>query len=331
MTKELGDEPATAALLSSPVAFFLDALPPPLLAALRSDAEGLACCSNFWVPSTVLSGEEPALAAFEQAAAALARRCLSLRRRRREKEDEEEEEGSPPPHHPLLSVFRRAESEGEEEEEQEELVVSGAEVWSQIYENGRGLDPHYDKDEEASARGERPLRHPRVSTVVYLNGNERRDNERKSSSNSSSFGATVVINQRLHPRSGAPLPAFPTSSSLLWPRKGAAAAFDGRLAHCVLSSGSCEEEEKDESKGGSGTSGSRSKSLSFDERRRATVLFNFWCGPAPGGVLRVNEEDITAAGLTGPVAGSGDEEGEPTPVPPAVVQSRVTSRLAVPV
>ena len=348
-----GASAATAAAPSSPVAYFRDALPPSLLGALRRDAEGLACCSNFWVPRSVLSGEEPAMAAFEQAAAALARRCLSGGRRAKAKAAAED---SPPPLHPLLSVWRREsgdreegedreeeEEEGGEEEEgrAEELLasVSGAECWCQLYEGGRGLDPHYDKDEEASAKGQRPLRHPRVSTVVYLNGNERESSDEKGKNLSSSLGATVVINQRLHPRSGAPLPAVPTSSALLWPRRGAAAAFDGRLAHCVLSSSSdgpasAGDEKGDASGGGSGGgsgSGPPSSSSNFDERKRATVLFNFWCGAAPGGVLRVTEEDILAAGLSRPVAGEAKESNDdddggddddgpaPTPVPPAAV------------
>ena len=362
---------AATAALSSPVAYFRDALPSPLLTALRGDAEGLACCSNFWVPLSVLSGEEPALAAFEQAAAALAQRCLRRRRRRRRRkgakaeakekaEEEEEAEDSPPPLHPLLSVFRRGASGGEEreeeereeeEEEEDELVVSGAECWCQLYEEGRGLDPHYDKDEEASARGERPLRHPRVSTVVYLNGGEGDGGSGgggRRGGLGTPLGATVVVNQRLHPRSGAPLPAAPTSSSLLWPRKGAAAAFDGRLAHCVLSScagasfaAAAAAEEGEEPEG--------TTSSPFDEGRRATVLFNFWCGAAPGGVFRVTEEDIVAAGLSRPVvvsaadeaegpggeAGDGDGGGDggggrgPTLVPPAAVAVPRAAKLCL--
>ena len=350
---------AAAAASSSPVAYFRDALPPRLLAALRADAEGLACCSNFWIPRAVLSGEEPALAAFEQAAAELAQRCLSRRSRRRsrgrrwrEKEEEPHTpELSPPPRlHPLISVYKESGSEGEEKEEveeqqEQELVVSGAECWCQLYEKGRGLDPHYDKDEEASARGERPLRHPRVSTVVYLNGSEGGEGEEedgggKKKKKFNHFGATVVINQRLHPRSGAPLPAVPTSSALLWPRRGAAAAFDGRLAHCVLSSSSssgedkdggddCDGDDGDNDGDASAAAGAEKGSSTFDEGKRATVLFNFWCGPSPGGVLRVTEEDIVAAGLSRPVGEeeAEEEEGgsdgggstEPTPVPPAAV------------
>ena len=367
---------AKAAVLSSPVAYFRDALTPRLLAALRRDAEGLACCSNFWIPREVLAGKEPPLAAFEQAAAAIAQRCLEGRRRRRRRKakakatEDPSSDSAPPPLHPLLSVYKESggggggggeggeEGAGEQEEgEQEqgkELLVSGAECWCQLYESGRGLDPHYDKDEEASARGERPLRHPQVSTVVYLNGPK---------SDGSSFGATVVVNQRLHPRSGAPLPAVPTSSALLWPRRGASAAFDGRLAHCVLpssdasssssssSSSSCPAgagAENDEGEHGENESGERGENENgeggenengkggvsvFDEGKRATVLFNFWCGPAPGGVLRVTEDDISAAKLTRPVVASGEPEGfasggegeanddddEATLVPPAVV------------
>lgn len=217
---------ATAALLSSPVAYFRDALPTKLLDSLRKDAEGLACCSNFWIPKEVLEGSEPPLAAFEQAAAELARRCLRRRRRRKrkknkkgEKREEEEEENdddegnnccSLPPLHPILSIFKEEGEEKEEDEAEEEedyeLDVAGAEAWCQVYEGGRGLDPHYDKDEEASARGERPLRHPRVSSVVYLNGsccdeNEESEENEEGRGRRLRLGATVVINQRLHPRS----------------------------------------------------------------------------------------------------------------------------------
>lgn len=106
---------------SSPIAYFRDALPPQLLDALRRDAEGLACCSNFWIPRAVLEGKEPPLAAFEQAAAELAKRCL--RRRRKEKKNAAL--------HPILSIFN--------DDDESELVVEGAEAWCQVYEGGRGL------------------------------------------------------------------------------------------------------------------------------------------------------------------------------------------------
>ena len=95
MTTEMAEPAPSATIdddLNAPVAYFRDALPAVLLNALRRDAEGLACCSNFWVPRGVLTGEEAPLAAFEQAAAALASRCLRRSRRRKKAPAEEGEE-----------------------------------------------------------------------------------------------------------------------------------------------------------------------------------------------------------------------------------------------
>ena len=131
--------------------------------------------------------------------------------------------------------------------------LAGAEVWCQVYEGGRGLDPHWDKDEADTEAGRR-TRHPQVSSIVYLTGGD------AAPSSGGTHGATCVLNQRLHPRAPRAVPAAPTAAALLRPEAGAGAAVDGRLLHSVLASS--------------------------PGVVRATLLVNWWAGRGPTGVSR---------------------------------------------
>lgn len=174
---------------------------------------------------------------------------------------------------------------------------TGAEVWCQTYEAGRGLDFHFDKDEAAMAGGG-VMRNPAVACVVYLSG------ERGGVGGVPGplrQGPTVVQDQRWRPDGGGrgedgdpipgPVPPAPGACALAWPVSGSAALFAGTRAHGVLGS-----------------------PLGVV---RAALLVNFWAGDPPGRVGRVPA--AVAAGLAGPV----DEEVGAGPAPTEVVPVEV--------
>lgn len=172
---------------------------------------------------------------------------------------------------------------------------TGAEVWCQTYEAGRGLDFHYDKDEAAMA-GSGAMRNPAVACVVYLvgdrqprqpGGREKQQQEEEEAAapppppaTTRRLGPTVIIDQRwVQGKCGqgaggdGPAPPTPTACALAWPVAGAVAVFAGTRAHGVLSSPL--------------------------EAVRAALLVNFWAGDPPGGVGRAPAAAL--AGLAGPV------------------------------
>jgi hypothetical protein len=100
---------------------------------LQVDADALAACPNYWVPREVVEGAGPALTAAEQAVAALWRAAAA----------------------PPLAELGEA--------------WQGAEYWCQVYEGGRGLGFHFDKDEHAMAAHGR-MATPLLSSVLYLTG-----------------------------------------------------------------------------------------------------------------------------------------------------------------
>ena len=205
---------------------------------------------------------------------------------------------------------------------------TGAEVWCQVYDGGRGLDPHFDKDEAAWAAGgaawgegsggegaggahaerqaaasqpgpHRTMRCPAVACVVYLLGG---------ASDCPRLGPTYVLAQTYDPRTCAAAPPDPDASCIAYPVAGAALAFDGRLAHGVLPSGG------GDGVGGEGGGGAASPPV---PRTRAALLVNWWRGPPPKGVGRAGPDAL--AGLARPLeGGGGDDDPPPVEVAPTV-------------
>lgn len=108
-----------------------------LLALLihQADADALADLPNLWVQRKVVEGAEPALTVAEQAVQQLYRSLVGLQL-------------APPPG-----------------------SWQGVEYWCQVYEGGRGLGFHFDKDEQAMAADGRMV-NPTLSSVLYLTGSQ---------------------------------------------------------------------------------------------------------------------------------------------------------------
>lgn len=117
---------------------------------------------------------------------------------------------------------------------------AGAEYWVQVYEGGRGLAFHFDKDEHAMKEEGRMVT-PVLSSVLYLTGG---------GPGESLQAPTVVTDQRFDYDEGCAVPDDPTSSTLVFPRANSYCLFDGCLGHGVLDCGRKEQ--------------------------RATVLVNWW-------------------------------------------------------
>ena len=105
------------------------------------------------------------------------------------------------------------------------LDWAGAEYWVQIYNGGRGLAFHFDKDEHIMSSEGRMV-NPIFSSVFYL-----------SHTSGPPQAPTVVTNQRFDVDQGCVVPDDPTSSTLVFPRKNSYCIFDGALGHGVLDSG----------------------------------------------------------------------------------------------
>eukprot|EP00884_Botryococcus_braunii_P016471 jgi/Botrbrau1/3507/Bobra.341_2s0036.1 len=104
---------------------------------------------------------------------------------------------------------------------------TGVEWWVQVYQPGRGLAFHFDKDEKLF-KNEGRMVHPIFSSILYLYGEE----------TAPPLGATVVVDQVYDAHRRRLVPSNPQRSALLVPRANRFAIFDGRLAHGVLDWGS---------------------------------------------------------------------------------------------
>ena len=128
---------------------------------------------------------------------------------------------------------------------------AGAEYWVQVYEGGRGLAFHFDKDEHAMKEEGRMVT-PILSSVLYLTGHDGEINSDSDSDNPAEAlqAPTVVTDQRYDYEEGCAVPDNPTSSTLVFPGSNSYCLFDGSLGHGVLDCGRQEE--------------------------RATLLVNWW-------------------------------------------------------
>lgn len=100
-----------------------------------------------------------------------------------------------------------------------EAGARGVEWWlSRMWTHDVRVDFHRDRDERLALAGG-PERHPRLSSVLFLNRVQ--------------GGALVVTRQAPDPRNPALVP-LPLAADLVGPRPNRLAAFDGRLTHGVL-------------------------------------------------------------------------------------------------
>jgi uncharacterized membrane protein YgcG len=144
-------------------------------------------------------------------------------------------------------------------------VLQGAEYWTQVYRNGRGLAFHVDKDEHAmKTRGE--MINPVHSSVLYLTGG--RDGEVLCRGDKLRVHAiqspTVITDEHYDVHKKRMVPeGFPTESCLVFPKANRYCVFDGRAGHGVLDVNvDSEENPRGGSRSSSGGSSSRSSSSS---------------------------------------------------------------------
>lgn len=105
----------------------------------------------------------------------------------------------------------------------------GAEYWVQVYEGGRGLAFHFDKDEHAMKQSG-VMVNPILSSVLFLTSSS-------SESSQAPQAPLVLTDQVFDSEIGAPEPADPMTSTLVFPVENSYCIFDGRLGHGVLDSG----------------------------------------------------------------------------------------------
>lgn len=103
---------------------------------------------------------------------------------------------------------------------------SGAEYWVQIYEKGRGLAFHFDKDEYLLKEEGRMVM-PAVSSILFLSGSQEGPTQ----------APTVITDQRFDQDAGCTVPENPTCSTLAFPLENSYCIFDGQLGHGVLDCG----------------------------------------------------------------------------------------------
>lgn len=130
------------------------------------------------------------------------------------------------------------------------LTWAGAEYWVQIYEAGRGLAFHFDKDEHAMKEEGRMV-NPILSSVLYLTGggdlgkanhSTQSDSPPSSSPSNARVQAPTVVNDQFYNQeTHSTVPEDPSSSTFIFPRENSYCVFDGRLGHGVLDSG-CKKE-----------------------------------------------------------------------------------------
>ncbi|KAK9806368.1 hypothetical protein WJX72_011734 [[Myrmecia] bisecta] len=101
----------------------------------------------------------------------------------------------------------------------------GAEWWVQVYQPGKGLAFHFDKDEHMMAE-QHVMVHPITSCILYLAGG----------SEDTRLGPTVIIDQQYDNEQGRAVPEHPARCALVYPLANQLCWFDGQLAHGVLDS-----------------------------------------------------------------------------------------------
>ncbi|KAL3153737.1 hypothetical protein ABBQ32_013330 [Trebouxia sp. C0010 RCD-2024] len=139
---------------------------------------------------------------------------------------------------------------------------AGAEWWVQVYEPGKGLAFHFDKDEHAMKEKQQMIQ-PALSSVLYLSGDCTQER----------LGPTAVIDQLFDAEQGRAVPASPEKTVLIFPYMNQYVLFDGRLGHGVLGS-SC-------------------------KQPRMTMLINWWT-QKPQDVSRITDEVIQQHSLSNP-------------------------------
>jgi hypothetical protein len=152
--------------------------------------------------------------------------------------------------------------------------ASGCEFWTQVKKAHRGVDLHYDKDEEIAALMEIGV-YPSISTVTYL-----------TQGSMHAYAPTVVFNRGADTDIDAPI----DSVGIVFPSIGKHLAFNGALLHgapAVLRSleqeGEGEEGEDEEGVRGVGEEEESSE-------WRITFLVNVWIGHRPCGIAPLPEE-----------------------------------------
>ena len=137
----------------------------------------------------------------------------------------------------------------------------GAEVWCQVYEHGRGLGFHFDKDEEIMKEEQR-TETPLFSSVLFLTGDQHFPRQ----------NPLVLTNQTPEDQD-----IDPTHSVLIFPRKNMYCVFSGDLAHGVLDS-----------------------EMQPNEAIRMTLLINWW-HTKPRGIHQITTEQIERLELSKPL------------------------------
>ncbi|KAK9841653.1 hypothetical protein WJX74_009543 [Apatococcus lobatus] len=122
---------------------------------------------------------------------------------------------------------------------------AGVEWWVQMYDRGKGLAFHFDKDETLMAQ-QQTMHQPVLSSILYLTGSYQADR----------LGPSVIVDQAFDPDEGEAVPEMPVQSMLIYPETGLYCIFDGKLAHGVLESTS--------------------------QQDRATLLVNWWTAQPQG-------------------------------------------------
>ena len=126
----------------------------------------------------------------------------------------------------------------------------------QIYEKGRGLAFHFDKDEYL-LKEQGQMVFPAVSSILFLSGSQEGPIQ----------APTVITDQRFDQDAGCPVPENPTKSTLAFPVENSYCIFDGQLGHGVLDCG--------------------------HTQRRDTLLVNWWVRK-PQGIDRAKETHVEA-------------------------------------
>ncbi|BDA41198.1 hypothetical protein COCOBI_01-8530 [Coccomyxa sp. Obi] len=198
---------------------YRDCVPDSLLEHLLQEAPAVASCPNYWTPKSKIGARGPCTAC-EAAIGVL-----------------------------YNSVMRHQLPDN----------WAGAEWWVQVYEQGKGLAFHFDKDEHLFKQEQR-MHHPLLSSILYLTG----------PTFPKRLGPTVIVDQRFDNGQMRALPEDPQRCAVVYPRRGAFAVFDGGLGHGVL--------------------GSAAAGL------RATLLINWW-PHQPQDVSAITAEQAAARSL----------------------------------